>query len=148
MDQQLSPHFSLAELTASQTAARLGIDNTPTPDVLAELGRLAAVLEQVRAGLGAPLLISSGYRSPALNAAVPGSAKNSAHLYGRAADFTCPAVGSPRIVCMKINGMPGLDFDQLIFEFGAWVHFAIAAPGETPRRQVLTIDGAGTRAGL
>lgn len=143
---KLSEHFTLAELTQSQTAARLSIDNTPPSAVLAELQHTAQLLEKVRTVLGMrPLLISSGYRCAALNAAIGGAA-NSAHLSGMAADFTCPAYGSPLEICRELATYAEmLDFDQLIFEFGAWVHIGRSA---TPRRQLLTIDAAGTRYGL
>jgi hypothetical protein len=145
---RLTDHFSLEELTASQTAARLGIDNAPDATIAAELRRLAVKLERVRERLGAPILVSSGYRSPALNAAVPGSAPGSAHTFGRAADFTCPGFGTPLDICKVLRAEGGIPFDQLIHEFGAWVHFGIALFGQLPRRQVLTIDAGGTRSGL
>jgi hypothetical protein len=137
----LSPHFSLAELTFSQTAARRGIDNTPPADVLAELKRTALGLEAVRVRLGcAPVLISSGYRSPAVNAAVGGS-KASQHMTGQAADFTAPRFGSPaEVVAALVDS--GVEYDQLILEFGRWVHISFA---DTPRHQALTIDSMGTR---
>lgn len=143
---QLSPNFSLAEMIRSDTAARRGLDNTPSPAVLAELQRTAELLEKVRTVLGMrPILISSGYRSPAVNAAVGGSA-TSAHCFGMAADFTCPEFGSPLEVCRELETYAEmLDFDQLIHEFGAWVHLGRRA---SPRRQVLTIDSRGTRLGL
>ena len=141
---RLSEHFSIEEMTASQSAARLGLDNTPPAEMVAALNRTAQLLEEVRALLGGkPVLVSSGYRSPAVNRAVGGAA-NSAHMLGCAADFTCPAFGSPLEVCRAIAGSD-IVFDQLIHEFRAWVHIAWAP---APRRQVLTIDGAGTRYGL
>lgn len=137
----LSEHFSLPELTFTQ---QRGIDNTPTPAVVTALRETAAVLEQVRSLLGGkPITVTSGYRSPAVNAAVGGVA-NSAHVLGRAADFICPGFGTPLEVCHAIE-RSGIAFDQLIHEFGAWVHIAWSP---NPRRQVLTIDGNGTRAGL
>lgn len=143
---QLSPNFSLAEMIRSDTAARRGLDNTPSPAGLAELQRTAELLEKVRTVLGMrPILISSGYRSPAVNAAVGGSA-TSAHCFGMAADFTCPDFGTPLEVCRELETYAEmLDFDQLIHEFGAWVHIGRRA---SPRRQVLTIDSRGTRLGL
>ncbi|WP_422099110.1 D-Ala-D-Ala carboxypeptidase family metallohydrolase [Variovorax sp.] len=132
----LSTHFSLAELTASQTAARNGLKNEPGPDALANLRRLAVVLEDVRTALlQAPMLVSSGFRSANVNALVGGAA-DSAHKDGRAADFTAPRFGSPRDVCQRIVDA-GITFDQLIYE-GTWVHIGIARVGEQPRRQVLT----------
>lgn len=136
----LSPHFSLEELTVSQTAARRGIDNTPPPAVLANLKRTALGLEAVRIRLAAPIIISSGYRCPELNAMV-GSKPTSQHTTGEAADFVCPGFGSPATVVSALQDA-GIEFDQLIEEYGRWVHISFSARN---RRQVLRIDGAGTR---
>ena len=131
----LSPHFTLGELTRSATAQARGIDNTPTPQHVTNLRHLAATLEKVRALLGHPVLISSGYRSPELNAAVGGSS-TSDHANGLAADLTCPKFGTAEAVCVAIMDS-GIAFDQLIFEQGAtdWVHLGI---GPRMRRQVLS----------
>ena len=150
MQPMLSPHFALAEFTASQTAARLGIDNAPPPDIVENLRRTAEMLEDVRYMLGGkPILISSGYRCAALNAAVPGSSATSAHLTGKAADFVCPGAGSVRSICIRIAGTPGFAFDQCIREFdsngGGWVHLAW---GDPLRRQLLTSDQMGTTEGI
>lgn len=139
----LTPHFTLEELTASQSAARLGLDNTPPPEMVDALKRTAQLLEEVRALLGRPVLVSSGYRAPAVNRAVGGAA-NSAHMLGCAADFSCPSFGSPLDICRAIAGSP-IAFDQLIHEFRAWVHIAWSPQ---PRKMVLTIDSTGTRSGL
>lgn len=133
----LSPHFSLTELVASQVATRKGIDNTPAAAVVANLTRLAALLEQVRALVGAPIVISSGYRSPALNKAV-GGASNSAHVQGLAADISTAKL-APKALAMRI-GQSGIVFDQLIYE-GTWVHIGLSTGA--PRRQVLTAKFAG-----
>ena len=142
----LTTHFTLEELTASQIAARCNYVNTPGPSALANLKFLAAILECVRYEFGAPVLVSSGYRSPAVNLAVKG-AVDSAHLSGRAADFTIPAWGRPIDVALKISAS-SIIFDQLIHEFGSWVHLGVAVKGAAPRMQLLTIDRFGTRAGL
>lgn len=132
---KLSPNFSLDELTHSEIAVRRGIDNTPDADVRQNLGMLADGLQRVRSVLGHPMRISSGYRSPAVNAAVGGSA-TSAHMRGLAADFTCPGFGSPRDVVMAIvNYAETINFDKVILEFGKWVHIQFR---DQPRRQVLT----------
>lgn len=142
---RLSDHFSLAELCASQTAARLGIDNTPPPDILANLRETAAMLEQVRRLLGNKVItVTSGFRCLAVNRAI-GSGDTSAHVRGMAADFICPSFGSPLEVAREI-AQSDIAFDQLIHEFGAWCHIG-RSPG-LPRRMLLTIDGAGTRHGL
>lgn len=91
----LTENFSLAELTASATAQRRGIDNHPGLEIISHLAQLAMHLERVRHALGdKPMIISSGYRCPDLNQAV-GGARRSAHMEGWAADFTCPDFGSP-----------------------------------------------------
>jgi zinc D-Ala-D-Ala carboxypeptidase len=144
---QLSEHFSLEELTASEVAARMGIDNTPSPEIIENLRRLARFLEGVRNVLGGrPIHINSGYRSPALNSAVRGT-KSSAHMTGRAADIVCPSFGTPLEICKAIRDSE-LAFDQVIFEFSSWCHYAIVHDGLVGRRECLTIDGAGTRMGL
>lgn len=136
-DEKLSPHFQLSEFLHSQAAVRRGLSNAPGPAALNNLRRLAQKLELVRTALGdVPLLISSGYRSPAVNQAV-GGASNSAHLSGLAADFTAPGFGSPRDICRVLASKAGISFDQLIYE-GTWVHFAIAPAGTAPRGDQLT----------
>lgn len=135
----LTPHFTLEEMTATQ---HRGIDNTPpTLTVIDALRRTAMLLEQVRTRLGVPVLVSSGYRCPELNAAVGGQ-KASQHLLGQAADFIAPAFGTPTTVARALRDAIGLDYDQLILEFGRWVHISWS---DTPRHQALIIDNTGTR---
>jgi zinc D-Ala-D-Ala carboxypeptidase len=146
---QLTPHFSLEEMTDSQTAARKGIPNVPpigSPE-RANLLRTAETMEKVRTILGdKPILISSGYRSPAVNAAVGGS-KSSAHMSALAVDFSCPGFGTPLQICRKLHPyMKTLGIDQLIHEFDSWVHLGLR--GGDPRHQALTIDNRGTRNGF
>ena len=142
---RLSENFSLEELTASETAARKGIDNTPSEDVINNLKRLAAALQEVRALLNnRAILISSGYRSPELNQAVGGSA-TSDHCKGLAADFICPSYGTPNDIVRAIAAS-GLSFKQVIREFDKWVHLSIPEEGQEPRKQALIIDREGTRA--
>lgn len=128
----LSDHFTLEELVHSDVAARRGIDNTPPADVLPHLSTLAQALEKVRKVLGAPMIVSSGYRSPTVNRAVGGSSV-SAHCLGYAADFIAPAFGTPQEVARAIKGA-GIAFDQLIYE-GTWVHLSVDPRN---RGQVLT----------
>ena len=131
----------LEELTATQ---QRGLSNDPPPPVLTRLTETARILETVRALLGnRPILVTSGYRSPEVNRAVGGSA-TSAHMRGEAADFICPAFGSPRAVCRAIAASD-LRFDQLIEENGRWVHLGL---GGKWRRQVMTFEGGRYRAGL
>jgi hypothetical protein len=144
---QLTPNFSLAELTVSETAARLGINNEPTPDVLANLRKTATMLEMVRSLVGKPVIVTSGYRSPELNRAVPGSSPRSAHTIGAAADFHVDGM-SPIGLCLKISGSHIL-YDQCIHEFDSWTHLAWMPFGGGPaRRQDLTINRNGTVLGF
>lgn len=136
VDQALSPHFQLSELLVTNSGARAGLDNTPSTAVIANLKRLAGTLENVRSYLfSTPIIISSGYRSPAVNALIGGAA-NSAHTQGLAVDFTAPGYGRPSAIAKALAGS-GLLFDQLIYE-GTWVHLGLAPQGQAPRMQVLT----------
>lgn len=139
----LSKHFSLAELHASQTATRRGIDNMPPPAARAELQRLVdLILQPLRTDLRRAIVISSGYRSPKLNAAIGGAAK-SAHLEGRAADLVVPGM-SITDVCRRIAALR-LPYRQLIHE-GTWVHVEVAPAGAAPKREHLTAHFAAGRA--
>lgn len=142
----LTDNFTLAGLTASETAARRGLDNTPPGYIVTNLRTLALKLEECRRILGRPLTVTSGYRSPIVNQAV-GSKPSSAHVQGLAADFICPKFGSPLAVAAKLASS-GITFDQLIHEFGAWIHIGLRADGVPWRGQVLTIDRDGTQVGL
>ena len=132
----LSTNFSLEELTRSSTAVQYRLDNTPGAEAVEHLTRTAVLLEDVRALLGRPLRISSGYRSPAVNKAVGGAA-TSAHCLGHAVDFVCDGL-TPYEVCQRIRDS-GLLFDQLIHEYGRWTHIAF---GPGLRRMPLTIAQA------
>jgi hypothetical protein len=141
---RLSPHFTLRELVASPTAARLEISNAPGLEVVANLGRLCVELEKVRKLTGQPLHINSGYRCPALNAAVGGHPQ-SAHQEGRAADFDPPPGWTHDALQQAIAADPDLAFDVVLEEGTAkpeseggsrWIHFAIARLGVAPRRLV------------
>jgi zinc D-Ala-D-Ala carboxypeptidase len=137
LPKRLSRYFTLNRLVHSDMALARGIDNMPHPEVLPNLKLLARGLDQVRRLLGHPLDISSGYRSPVLNAAV-GGVPGSQHTLGLAADFICPDFGPPIEVARAIRNSP-IDFDQCVLEFGEWVHLSFSA---APRRRVLTIYAA------
>lgn len=142
---QLTPHFSLEELIYSHTAISRGINNFPNAEVEVNLTNLANVLEKVRALLGHPITISSGYRCNALNNAV-GGVWDSAHLHGMAADIECSEFGTPIEVCEFLEDhMKELGIDQLILEFNSWTHIGLA---QVPRNMALTIDRSGTREGF
>lgn len=142
---KLTDHFTLGELTHSQTADRLGLDNTPPVAIIKNLTATAHVLEMIRALVQCPIIVSSGYRSPKLNKAV-GSKPTSQHLTGCAADITAPALGSPQVLMAAII-KSRIPYDQCILEFaskgGGWVHISWAVK---PRGQALVIDKDGARA--
>lgn len=135
---QLTPHFSFDELTQSDTAQRLGIDNKGVDfDVMDNLYTLSAGLERVRMVLQSPMRVNSGYRCPRLNAAVKG-AKDSAHMKGLAADFTAPRFGEPiDIVRAIVEQKEAVAFNRIIQE-GTWVHIDFPPYGEEPKYLVLT----------
>ena len=138
---KLSPHFSLEELTHSDTATRLDIDNTPTVEVIDNLTFLAGELEHVRTILGHPMLISSGFRSYALNDHL-GSKRTSSHTKGLAVDFISPSFGNPHSIVSAIV-MANINYDQVILEYNRWVHLSFHPT--KPRNQALIIDKKGTR---
>ena len=139
----MTPHFTLAELT--ETSHRQ-FDNTPNETELANLQKLAEFLEQVKEALdGKPIMVTSGFRCKAVNDSV-GSSDKSQHRTGSAADFRVPGMTPDAVVRTIIEA--GLPYDQIIREFsdpvagGGWTHISIS---DTPRRQALIIDRAGTR---
>lgn len=144
IDEHVAPNFWLSELLASDTAERLGLENTPDAQAMYNLRTmLGPGLQRVRDLLGLPVTVTSGYRGAALNRAVGGSA-SSQHMQGLAADFRCPAFGTPRVVAERcMQHAFSLRYDQLIWE-GSWVHISFT-PGR-PRSQVLTAKFNGGRA--
>jgi len=145
---KLSKNFSLREFTKSNTATRLGIDNSPTEEHIENLKKLCDnVLQPLRDALGLPLRITSGYRSEALNNAIGGS-KTSDHSKGKAADLELYINGEEdNLALFKAIQELNLPYYQLISEFGTeekpdWVH--VAYREENPKQQNLRatkIDG-------
>lgn len=140
---KLTAHFDLEEFTRSNTATAKGIDNTPPPDVVRRLWSVAGHMEMIRALLGKPINVHSGYRCAELNKAVGGVA-NSAHMTGYAVDFTCPEYGSPYKIASDLAGCPSLSFDQLIQE-GNWVHISF---DPRMRRELLTLQDGQYKKGI
>ena len=140
-------YFSIKELTASLKATQLGIKNEPSKAALTNLESLVLnILDPLRAAWGGDIIVTSGYRSVALNKAVKGS-PTSAHRYGYAADIV-PADG--RISVFKAFVVKWLkeneiSFDQYIDELSVdkdgkvkeWVHIGIKSPSGKQRRQFL-----------
>ena len=123
---RLSTHFSLKELTRSETAVRKGIKNEPNEREIENLKRVCEnILEPVRVHYGIPFTPSSGFRSLPLNTEI-GSSSKSQHIQGQAVDFEIPGVPNLELAMwVKDN----LDYDQLILEFykkdvpdSGWVH--------------------------
>jgi len=136
----ITDHFSLEELTFSQQALRTGLDNTPSLAAVDHLHMLCVLLlEPIRSLLGCPLHVDSGYRSPALNAAIGGAAQ-SAHMSGRAADIL--PIGPDLHAAFEAIKVSGLPFDQLIIECGAWIHVSIPDNGDPARQQCLAASGS------
>jgi uncharacterized protein YcbK (DUF882 family) len=117
---KLSKHFTLEELSVSQYAVRHDINNTPPPEAVASLrGLVDAVLQPLRDVLNRPVIVTSGYRCEELNMGINGS-PTSQHMLGQAADIVVPELGTFEVVRTVLE--LGLPFDQLIEEFGRWVH--------------------------
>jgi len=123
---KLTTNFSLAELTASQVAARQGINNNPTAGQIENLKRLCeSILQPIRNHYDSPVIISSGFRSAELCIAI-GSTIHSQHAKGEAADLQVIGVDNKALAkYIKEN----LDYDQLILEFykdneptSGWIH--------------------------
>jgi hypothetical protein len=141
---QVTPHFSLEELTASETAERNGWDNNPNGYERENLARLADLLEQVKVVLGGkPIMINSAFRSKQVNDSV-GSKDTSQHRIGCAADIRVPGMTPDEVVKAVIAS--GINFDQIIREFDRWTHISVPNTVDTPaRKQALIIDKSGTR---
>jgi hypothetical protein len=140
---KLSKWFTLAEMIESQTAKKLGIDNTPSPAIIEQLKYTCSQLDLVRDYLKCPIIVSSGYRCLKLNRAI-GSKDTSQHPKGQAADMSSPLFGTPRQVVEAIIES-GISFDQLILEnlHTVWVHISFKKSGN--RKRVLIIDKNGAR---
>lgn len=140
----LTEHFTLEELTHSEAAARNGWDNTPNGDEVANLTRLAQLLEQVKKAVGGkPVMINSGFRSKQVNDSV-GSKDSSQHRLGCAADLRVPGMTPKQVVeaCIAAS----VPFDQIILEFDAWVHISVPnGPNYAIRGSKMIIDKTGTR---
>lgn len=153
---QLSPHFSLHDFCKSDTADRLGIDNTLPLALYPHAMQTAVMMEAIRAFLtfkaGREIRIhsNSGYRSPALNRAVK-SSDTSDHLGGYSLDWTAPDFGTPTEICRALlEHMGELGIGQLINEFpsehGGWVHTSTREKLAVNR--AITITSAGTFTGI
>jgi hypothetical protein len=139
---KLSEHLDLSEVTRSESAKRKGISNMPTEAHIANFKLLAEkIFEPIRTHFRCPIIISSGYRSKELNAAIGGSL-TSQHCQGEAIDIDMD--GTPNGVTNRMVFdyiKDNLNFDQLIYEFGDsnnpdWVHVSYESTGKQ-RKQIL-----------
>jgi len=138
----LSKSFTLNELTKSQEALRLGIDNTPSEEHILNLKILCDnILQPVRDFYGLPVSVSSGYRSPELCEAI-GSSRTSQHARGEAADFEIFGVANKDLSDWIVSN---LEYDQCILEFwninepnSGWVHCSYSS--KYNRRQYLKAE--------
>lgn len=132
---KLSNNFSLAEFERSQTAARMGLDNSAPEWAVGNLQRLCQTILQPLRDEAGPIYLSSGYRGEQLNQCIGGS-PTSQHCYGQAADIHAAGL-SPHDLCRTIIRL-ALPFDQLILEFHEWVHVSVPAPNHSARGNILT----------
>ena len=146
-EMQLSKHFNLKEFTKSETAIRKRIDNTPNLEHTNNLKLVCEnLLEPVREHFGKPVRINSGYRGPALNTAVGGSAK-SQHCNGEAVDFEIDGLANPELAKWVAENC---DFDQIILEFydpkegpnSGWVH-ASYSKGKNRKQKLTAVTVSG-----
>ena len=139
----LSPHFCLDEFTKSSTAMKHGIDNTPPQEAVDNLRALCqGCLEPLREALGLPVVITSGYRTKALNSMLAHSSERSQHMLGQAADFyVAPGQSglSRRELLIKAFRLiildESIDYDQLIL-YPSFIHVSYVSR-ERNRRTVL-----------
>jgi len=138
----LSENFTLQEMTESDAAARLAIDNTPSVTQISNLQKLCVnTLEPIRSMTGGKsILISSGFRSSKLNKAIGGS-ETSDHCNGRAADFRVAGMTVTEVV--ESIAQSNIQFDQLIHEFDRWVHVSFRETDN--RREVLRATKQGKK---
>jgi len=133
---KISKNFTLEEFLVSQTAVRHSIDMTPPLDIRNNIVRFVETIAQpLRDELGSSITINSGFRPDKLNTLIGGS-KTSAHRFGCAGDMRCNAV-SPLGLAQMIMDMDLL-YDQVIHEFGAWVHCGIRWDNQDIRKEELT----------
>ena len=147
---QLTKHFTLAELTASTTAQRLGLNNTAPPEIVPRLTLTAEMLERIRSTLGVPVIVTSGYRAPAVNRAV-GGVTSSDHTQGHAADIVAPGYGTATQIARTLAPLVSvLSIGQIILEGvkgKQWVHVSTRVP-DKPANRVITITDKGTQLGI
>ena len=162
----LTPHFKLREFTESATAMKHGIDNRPTPEAVENLRRLCThTLEPLREKLGLPIVITSGYRTKALNEILVHASRKSQHMEGRAADLYVVQGSKFKVQGdegskLKVQGSrelliqafrliitePKIDFDQLII-YPTFIHVSYVSR-EKNRHQLTRASSNGAYTAL
>jgi len=144
---RISKHISYKEAVGSNYAKQKGISNKPNEEQVENMKLLAKeVFEPLREWVGCPIRVNSMFRSLELNTALKGS-KTSSHMKGEAMDITRMACGKEN--CKSNLEMfhwikDNLEFDQLIWEFGAepkWLH--VSYNKDKNRKQVLVTKKRG-----
>lgn len=147
---QLTKHFDLAQLTRSSVAQARGLSNDPPPELLPRLILTAEMLERIRSTLDAPVIVTSGYRSPQVNIAV-GGATSSDHTQGHAADIVAPMFGTPYDIARRLAPLVStLGIGQIILEGikgKRWVHVSTHTPEKAINR-IITITDSGVLVGI
>ena len=150
----MTPHFSLAEFTASDTAARLGIDNSLPDELRDNAEQTLQMMERIRLHINAPITITSGYRCEALNRVI-GSKPGSDHTLAFAVDFKASRAGTPAEIAKSLALVVDmLGIGQLILEYNdpngkqsGWIHTSIAKPQKIINR-IITINKNGIFPGI
>ena len=143
-NQNLSPHFELREFIASRKAKEHGIDNTPPEEAVENLRALCQhTLEPLREALGLPIIITSGFRTMALNNLLAHASSTSQHMQGRAADLYVGKGSREELIkaFREILQNPGIDFDQLIL-YPTFIHVSYVSK-ERNRHGILKAQGNG-----
>ena len=148
----LSPHFCLLEFTENATAKKHGIVNEAPPEAVENMKALClGTLEPLREKMGLPIIITSGFRTKALNDIIVHAARKSQHMNGEAADFYVASTGSAtesrrellikafRLIILEED----IDFDQLIL-YPSFIHVSYVRTGRKNRRKLTKANGQGT----
>lgn len=150
---QITPHFSTAEFTHSDTAVRFNIDNSIPEIYNNNVLSTCLLLEGIRthlskyAGRDVIIDVTSGYRCPEVNSKV-GSKPASHHIIGSAADFKVPSFGTPyNVATILAPFVDALNIGQLIYEFDSWVHVSTIKPSKLNNR-IITINKSGVYTGI
>lgn len=135
----LSPNFTWREVTASRAAIKAGISNQPPAELHEAIRLTAHGLERIRDIAGRPIIVTSWYRSPAVNRLVGGS-PTSQHVLGEAADIECHGMSASDLATLIEAHRDVIRYDQMILEYppDGWVHVSFVPASRHPRLLALT----------